>query len=85
MSGDARPLPDPQPRLVETLEDGGGSGATRGGNQSFHTSKAFDPSSCGLLYVLTDDRDRYLVPASRIRATTTLNLGRRYDEHRLRG
>jgi hypothetical protein len=50
MSGDARPPPDPQPRLVETLEDGGGSGATRGGNQSFHTSKAFDPSSCDLLH-----------------------------------
>jgi hypothetical protein len=59
--------------------------ATRGGNQSFHTSKDFDPSTCDLLYVLTDDRDRYPIQASTIRARTTLNLGARFDEHRLRG
>ncbi|WP_052664418.1 group I intron-associated PD-(D/E)XK endonuclease [Nitriliruptor alkaliphilus] len=58
--------------------------ATRGGNQSFHTAKAFDRSSCELLYVLTDAGDRYLIPTSVIRSANTLSLGRRYDEHRLR-
>jgi hypothetical protein len=51
--------------------------ATRGGNQSFHTSKDFDPSACDLLYVLTDDRERYLIPTSQIRSRTSLHLGAR--------
>jgi hypothetical protein len=58
--------------------------ATRGGNQSFHTSKAFDPGACELLYVLTDDGDRYLIPTGVIHSTTTISLGVRYAEHRLR-
>jgi hypothetical protein len=58
--------------------------ATRGGNQSFHTSKAFDATSCDQLYVLTDAGERYLIPTSVIRSATTLSLGRRCDEHRLR-
>jgi hypothetical protein len=58
--------------------------ATRGGNQSFHTSKEFDPDSCELLYVLTDDGERYLIPTSVIRSRTRLHLGPRYVEHRLR-
>jgi hypothetical protein len=58
--------------------------ATRGGNQSFHTSKAFDPNACELLYVLTDGGDRYLIPTGVIRSSTTISLGVRYAEHRLR-
>jgi hypothetical protein len=56
---------------------------TRGGNQSFHTSKTFDPLSCDLLFALTDDRDRYLVPASMITSRTTLSLGDRMAAYRL--
>jgi hypothetical protein len=59
--------------------------ATRGGNRSYHTSKDFDPAGCDLLYVLTDDDERYLIPTGAIRSRTTLNLGDRFDEHRLRG
>jgi hypothetical protein len=58
--------------------------ATRGGNQSFHTSKAFDATSCELLYVLTDAGERYLIPTTAVRSAITLSLGRRHDEHRLR-
>ncbi|MEX1178079.1 MAG: group I intron-associated PD-(D/E)XK endonuclease [Nitriliruptor sp.] len=50
---------------------------TRGGNRSFHTSKDFDASGCELLYVLTDDRERYLIPTSEVRARTALTLGAR--------
>jgi hypothetical protein len=50
---------------------------TRGGNRSFHTTKSFDPATCDLLYVLTDHRDRYLVPAAEVRARHTLTLGGR--------
>jgi hypothetical protein len=57
--------------------------ATRGGNQSFHTSKDFDPAASDLLYVLTDDRERYVLPTSIIRSRTRLNLGRRVDRYRV--
>lgn len=56
---------------------------TRGGNQSFHTSKAFDPDSCDLLYAMTDDRTRYLIPTSAISSTTTLSLGEKMAGYRL--
>ncbi len=59
--------------------------ATRGGNQSFHTSKDFDPASCELLFVLTDDEQRYLIPTSKLRGRTTTNLGEHYEAYRLRG
>jgi hypothetical protein len=51
---------------------------TRGGNRSFSTTKSFDPTSCDLLYVLTDDRDRYLIPSSEVRARHTVTLGQRF-------
>ena len=50
---------------------------TNGGNQSFHTTKLFDHRACDLLYVLTDDRSRYLIPTQAFKAATTLNLGKR--------
>ena len=56
---------------------------TRGGNQSFHTAKPFDATACDLLYVLTDDRSRYLIPTSAFTSTATLNLGERMAGHRL--
>ena len=51
--------------------------ATRGGNQSFHTSKPFDPSLSDLLYILTDTAERFLIPTSAVRSRVTLNLGER--------
>ncbi|MFA9446213.1 group I intron-associated PD-(D/E)XK endonuclease [Egicoccus sp. AB-alg6-2] len=49
--------------------------ATRGGNQSFHTSKPFDHAAVDLLYVLAEGRSRYLIPSGAFRSRTTLNLG----------
>jgi hypothetical protein len=57
--------------------------ATRGGNQSFHTSKPFDPGAAELLYVLTDSDERYLIPTHRIRARGAVNLGKRMAPYRL--
>jgi hypothetical protein len=54
---------------------------TRGGNQSFHTTKYFDPDASDLLYVLTDDRTRYVIPTSAIRARSVLTLNGRFDTH----
>lgn len=56
---------------------------TNGGNQSFHTKKYFDPGSCDLLYVLTDDRSRYLIPAAAITARTSLTLSGRMARYRV--
>jgi hypothetical protein len=56
---------------------------TNGGNQSFHTVKRFDPSSCELLYVLTDSRERYVIPTAEITSTTTLNLGAKMAHRRV--
>jgi hypothetical protein len=56
---------------------------TNGGNQSFRTVKRFDPSACDLLYVLTDARQRYLIPTSAITTTTSLNLGTKAADYRI--
>lgn len=56
---------------------------TRGGNQSFHTTKYFDPAVVELLYVLTDAEDRYLLPTTIIRARTALALNDRFAADRL--
>jgi hypothetical protein len=55
---------------------------TNGGNQSFHTKKLFDPTTCDLLYVLTDDRVRYVIPATAITARTALTLSRKLEGFR---
>jgi hypothetical protein len=56
---------------------------TRGGNRSFHTTKAFDPSACDLLFVLTDDRNRYLIPTTSIITRTSLTLDDRFAGNRV--
>ncbi len=58
---------------------------TRGGNRSFHTTKHFAPTSCDLLYVLTDEGDRYLIPSNEVRARSSLTLGERMEPFRLAG
>jgi hypothetical protein len=57
--------------------------STNGGNQSFHTRKPFDRSEADLLYVLTDDGTRYLIPTVIISSRNTLNLGERVAGYRL--
>ena len=56
---------------------------TSGGNQSYSTRSPFDASACDLLYVLTDARERYLIPTSVISARNSLNLGARLRSYRL--
>ncbi len=74
---------------VKTTTHRGRSGSfavdlrTNGGNRSRHTSKGFDRDSCELLYVLTDDGARYLIPTAGITATGGLVLGAKYDDRRV--
>jgi hypothetical protein len=65
----------PSGRFVVRLE-------TAGGNQSFHTRKRFDPTSCDLLCVLTDARELYVIPSTAFHARTTLTLTNDYDRYR---
>jgi hypothetical protein len=55
---------------------------TTGGNQSFTTTRLFDPTTSELLYVLTDAGDRYVIPTRTIAARRTLNLGREVERYR---
>jgi hypothetical protein len=57
--------------------------ATSGGNQSYHTKKMFDPSSSDLLYVLSDDEQRYLIPTGAIRVRSDLTLGAKVAQYRV--
>lgn len=57
--------------------------ATRGGNRSFHTQKAFDPDAVDILFVLADDGGRWVIPSVEIDARTSLLLYRRYDPYRV--
>lgn len=58
---------------------------TRGGNQSFTTWKPFDPTAVELLYVLTDDGARHLIPADVITSRRQINLGAKVAAYRLGG
>jgi hypothetical protein len=57
---------------------------TTGGNQSFHTRKPFDHSSSDLLFVLTDDQERYLIPCTDFSNINMISLYKKYDRYRVR-
>lgn len=56
---------------------------TNGGNQSFHTTKLFEATSCDLLYILTDAQERYVIPTSVVTARRSLNLGGKVQRYRV--
>lgn len=56
---------------------------TLGGNQSYHTVKHFDSSRIDLLFVLTDEGDRYVIPAESLTTRSGINLGSRYHRFRV--
>jgi hypothetical protein len=65
----------PYGRFLASLE-------TAGGNQSFHTRKPFDAALVEVVYVLTDDGDRYLIPSAVIEARRTISLGVKWQSFR---
>jgi hypothetical protein len=57
---------------------------TMGGNQSYHTAKLFDHSSCDYVYGLLDNGDSWLVPTSTFSNKTSLKLtDKKYDVYKL--
>ena len=58
---------------------------TTGGNQSFHTAKAFDKTSCDLLFVVTGDGRRWLIPVEKIAGTNSISVGHKnYSEFEIK-
>ena len=56
---------------------------TTGGNQSFSTSKLFDPSASDILFVLTDAGEQYAIPCAEFSARSQLSLSAAYERYRL--
>jgi hypothetical protein len=56
---------------------------TAGRNRSRLTRTPFDHTAAELLFVLTDDGERYLIPTTAFRCTTKLTLGEQYAAHRV--
>jgi uncharacterized protein YajQ (UPF0234 family) len=56
---------------------------TAGGNQSFHTRKAFDNAASDLVFVLTDDGDRYVIPSCEIEARRAITLGPKWAHRKM--
>ena len=54
--------------------------STAGGNQSFHTLKPFDPTSCEALSILADRGDEYLIPTCFVENRRTVTLGDQYQK-----
>jgi hypothetical protein len=55
---------------------------TAGGNQSFHTRKPFDNAASDLLFVLTDDREVYVIPCREIPNRNAIALGRKWERYK---
>ncbi|HUH07282.1 MAG TPA: group I intron-associated PD-(D/E)XK endonuclease [Egibacteraceae bacterium] len=55
---------------------------TAGGNQSFHTRKLFDNTASDLLFVLTDDREIYVIPCREIPNRNLIALGAKWRQYR---
>lgn len=47
-----------------------------GGNRSFHTEKKFDNSKVEIIFVLTEDGSKYIIPSDKIVTKTNLQLGK---------
>ena len=57
---------------------------TMGGNQSFHTAKKFDHSSCDYIYGLLDNGESWLIPTNSFDNTTSIKLtDKKYDKYKL--
>lgn len=55
----------------------------KGGNRSASGKiKKFDKSKVDLLFILTDDGNKYLIPSSEV-GTSGLNLGEKYEKFKL--
>lgn len=57
--------------------------SVKGGNRSFNTIKKFDNSKIEILFVLTADGSKYVIPSSNITATGTMTLIDKWNEYKI--
>ena len=58
---------------------------TCGGNRSGTGKiKKFDPTKVELLFILTETGDMFLIPSNRVLGRTTINLGKLYEEFKVK-
>lgn len=55
----------------------------KGGNRSFNTIKKFDHSIVELLFIVTNDKEYYLIPTNEINNKQTLSLGENYKKYKV--
>lgn len=53
---------------------------TLGGNQSFHTVKKFDPAAVDLVFIVTEEGRKYLIPSDSIKGKSRITVGKLYEE-----
>lgn len=56
---------------------------TSGGNQREYWAKLFDPKKVEILVALTEQGALYVIPCSEIEATSSLSLGKKYEEYKV--
>ena len=54
---------------------------TGGGNQSFITSKLFNPQIVDYLFILTAEGTKYFIPCVEIINESSITLGKKYDKY----
>lgn len=57
--------------------------ATCGGNKRTSIIKRLDPTRVELLYILTGDETRYLIPSQEVKVTKNLTLYPKYDKYKV--
>jgi DNA gyrase/topoisomerase IV subunit A len=55
-----------------------------GGASGKHVITPFDNNSCDHLFVYTSDGRMYLIPASKVRSTSSITVGIKYGEYEVR-
>ena len=55
-----------------------------GGNQSYHTAKTYSEGDFDILFVLTENKDRYEIPYSAIKGyTSTITLDKNVNKYKI--
>jgi hypothetical protein len=57
---------------------------TKGGNQSFHTVYPFDNKKVDILFALTGDGTRWVIPSSEISAKFGMVLGPKWEQFKIK-
>lgn len=57
--------------------------STKGGNRSYSTIKKFNNQMVDYIFILTENKDMYLIPTTILTNTSSINLSEKYQEYRV--